>query len=282
LPAAAQLLVLPEVWRLRPIAIWPRQTRGFAGPIPARQAGTGVDFLGVREYQMGDPQHRINWRVTTRHAQTLFTNQFEQERITDVGLILDTRRHSDLRSNGEALFEHAVCATASLAEAFLKDGHRVGLLLYGYGMERTFPGYGRVQRQRILNALTRARTGMNYALENLDRLPTRLFPAQSQLVIVSSLGQEDVSTLTSLRARGYEIAVICPDAVSFEVRGRDSLSCSGLAPRLARIERSLWLRSLQRVGIQVVDWQVDQPLDQAIHTALRRRPVGHPIREVAA
>ena len=38
----------------------------------------------------------------------------------------------------------------------------------------------------------------------------------------------------------------------------------------SRLERVLLLRQLQRAGIQVVDWQVDRPFDQAIHTSLSR------------
>ena len=40
--------------------------------------------------------------------------------------------------------------------------------------------------------------------------------------------------------------------------------------RIARLERALLLRQLRRAGIQVVDWQVDRPFDQAVHTSLNR------------
>ena len=72
--AAARLLILPEVQRLRPVAIRPPRTRDFPGPIPARQGGPGVNFFGVREYQLGDPLRWINWRVVARHTESLFTN----------------------------------------------------------------------------------------------------------------------------------------------------------------------------------------------------------------
>ncbi|MCS7061336.1 MAG: DUF58 domain-containing protein, partial [Anaerolineae bacterium] len=60
--ARATLVVVPSSQRLRRIDIRPPRTRGFAGPILARQGGTGIDFFGVREYQVGDPLRRINWR----------------------------------------------------------------------------------------------------------------------------------------------------------------------------------------------------------------------------
>ena len=272
LSAPAHLSVLPDVLRLRPLAIRPLRTRGTAGPVPARAGGSGIDFFGVREYQVGDPRRWINWRVSARHPRSLFTNEFEQERIADVGLILDARSRSDVRTDTDSLFEHSIRATASLAQAFLSDGNRVGLLIYGQFLDWTFPGYGKVQRERILQSLARATTGDSRIFDTLDYLPTRYFPAQSQLVVVSPLSNSDLSMLTRLRARGYQILVVRPDPVAFELEGLEPDPSVELAARLVRVERLLLLRKLQQVGIQVMDWQVDRRFDQVVHSSLGRLP----------
>lgn len=271
LTAQASFSALPRVPKPRPVAIRPLRTRGYAGPVPARQGGSGIDFFGVREYQAGDPQRWINWRASARHPRTLFSNEFEQERIADVGLILDARSRSQVRISGESLFEHAVRATAALADSFLADGNRVGLLVYGQFLDWTFPGYGRVQRERILQALARAETGESRVFSNLDYLPTRFFPAQSQVVMVSPLWWDDLPVLSRFRARGYQVLVIRPDAVSFEEQMLRSDNAIHLAARIVRVERALLLRKLQQAGIQVVDWRVEQPFDQVLHTSLGRR-----------
>ncbi len=282
LAAHGYILILPDVVRMRRIAIRPLRTLGSAGPIPARQSGAGVDFFGVREYQQGDPMRWINWRASARHPRAIFTNEFEQERIADVGLILDARQRSEIRLNGVSLFEHAVRATAALADIFIQDGNRVGLLVYGRGLEWTLPGYGKVQRERILRALARAKTGDSLVFESMDYLPTRLFPPKSQIVLLSPLCQDDLPMLTRLRSRGYQVLIITPDPVTFEAnyilgyRAQGRSQETRLAMRLARIERVLLLRRLQHVGIRVVDWPVDQPLDQTIHTALGRMPAVAP------
>ncbi len=115
--APGQLMVVPEVIKLRRITIRPRRTRIYAGTIPACQGGSGVEFFGVREYQPGDSTRWINGRATARHPEALFVNEFEQERVTDVGIILDARRQSDVHTAHGALFEHAVQAAAALADA---------------------------------------------------------------------------------------------------------------------------------------------------------------------
>jgi uncharacterized protein (DUF58 family) len=270
LPIPAQLIVAPEAPKLHKLAIRPRRTRATAGPIPARQGGSGVDFFGVREYQPGDPLRWVNWRVSARHHRSLFTNEFEQERIADVGLILDARRRTDIRLNGHALFESSVRATASLAETFLGDGNRVGLLVYGGFLDWTFPGYGRVQRERILRSLAKAETGDSLVFDSLDYIPTRFFPAKSQLVLISPLCIDDPPMLSRLRAHGYQLMVISPDPISFEAQLLKPDKAVDLAVRIARIERALLLRQLRRAGIQVVDWQTDKPFGQAIHTSLSR------------
>jgi uncharacterized protein (DUF58 family) len=270
--APAHLAVLPGSTRLRRVAIRPLRTRGYAGPVPARLGGSGVDFFGVREYQLGDPRRWINWRVSARHPRALFTNEFEQERIADVGLILDARRRSDVRLPEDSLFEHAIRATASLAERFLSDGNRVGLLVYGRALDWTFPGYGKIQRERILRALARAQTGESQIFDNLDYLPTRFFPAQSQIVLVSPLCLDDLPMLIRLRARGYQLLVIRPDPVSMELKLPSQQPGIELAARIVRVERALLQRKLQQAGIQVVDWQVDRPFDQVVHASLGRMP----------
>ncbi|MBN1956093.1 MAG: DUF58 domain-containing protein [Anaerolineae bacterium] len=280
LPAAGRLLVLPDVIKLRRLAIRPLRTRAHAGPVPARQGGSGIEFFGLREYQSGDPMRWINWRASARHPHSLFTNEFEQERIADVGLILDARQRSDVHSKGESLFERAVLAASSLADLFLGDGNRVGLLIYGGFLDWTFPGYGKVQRERVLRALARAEPGESLVFERLNFLPTRFFPAKSQLVLVSPLCADDLAALVRLRALGYQLLIVSPDPISFELDRLDPHPQLELAARIARLERAPLLRRLRQAGIQIVDWRVDDPFDSAVHASLGRTP--HWLRSVGA
>jgi len=273
IPTINRLLILPEVMRLRRVAIRPLRTRAYAGPVPARQGGAGVEFFGVREYRQGDPQRWINWRMSARHSRAIFTNEFEQERVADVGLILDARQRSDVRLKGESLFEHLVRATASLAQTFVSDGNRVGLLIYGSALDWTFPGYGKVQQESILRALARAETGTSEVFDSLDYIPTRFFPARSQLVLISPLWEDDLPALVRLRARGYQLLVISPDPIEFEMGllGPQQPTV-GLAARAARLERTLLLRRLNQAGVQIVDWKMDRPFDQTVFASLGRLP----------
>lgn len=269
--SVALLSVFPEVQNMRPLPVRPSRTHGFAGPIPSRKVGAGVNFLGLREYQPGDPLRAVNWRVTARHEDAIFANEYEQERVADVGLILDARLESEIFNRNGSLFEHSVTATASLAQVFLDQGHRVGMLIYGRGLEFTVPGYGKRQRQQIFSALAGARTGSSYAFKSLQYLPTRYFPSRAQLVLVSPLNRDDLSVLTRLRAFGYSLLVVSPDSLTFELASQKPGQIDPLAQRLARVERVLLIRELSRMGVQVVNWNVEENLNLAIQRSVSAR-----------
>ena len=266
LSAKAELTARPSVLRLPRLALRPRHTGVYAGLIPTRQGGAGLAFFGVREYQPGDALRHINWHASARHAQALFSNEFQPERATDIGLILDVRQRSHALVGADEFFEHCVTTLASLAQSFLADGHRVGVMLYGrFLLDWTFPGYGRPQRERILQALARAQVGAQHAFDQLEYLPTRFFTPGSQIVLVSPLLKEDAPVLVQLRARGYAVLVVSPDPVSFEAGQLNQADDAvRLALRIARVERRLLLEQLQQSGVRVLEWDVATPFDQAM------------------
>lgn len=273
--AIRNVTILPTFDRIRSVPIRPIRTRGHAGSIPSRQAGSGTAFFGVREYQSGDPRQWMNWRLSARNPDQLFTNEFEQERIADVGLILDARKRTNVATERGSIFDFSVRATASLADMFLREGNRVALLMYGRGLERTYPGYGKYQREKIMRTLAYAKIGESMVFDSFDYLPTRFFPAQSQIVLISPLCSADPMILSRIKARGYNILVVSPDPVSYEKTLMFDSEELEIGARIARAQRVLWIRYLQRVGIPVVDWQTYQPLDATLQSTVRRLRRGY-------
>jgi uncharacterized protein (DUF58 family) len=270
--AKGQLFVFPPLTRLRHVAIRPRRTRVYAGTIPARAGGSGTEFYGVREYQPGDSSRAINWRASAHSMDALYSNEFQQERVADVGIILDGRARTNAFAHGHSLFEHSVQAAAALTDALLFQGNRVGLLVYAKYLGWTFPGYGRVQRERALHALAHARPGGSEVFSDLEHLPARLFPPESQIILVSPLLDGDLQSLVQLRAQGYQVLVVSPDHVKFEASYLPKNRNVELASRVVQLERQLILQKAQRAGIQVLDWDVSEPFDQVVKRRLSRPP----------
>jgi uncharacterized protein (DUF58 family) len=266
LPAQGKVLVYPKVVPLKEIPIRPPHTKGFSGPIPSRKSGTGMDFFGVRQYRLGDSLRRINWRKSERHSVNLYTNEYEQERIADVGILLDGRPHCDITFQGRRLFEYSVHAAASLANMFLNKGHCISLLVYSAVIKRVFPGYGKVQFERIMEALAHADTGVNYARKHLSYIPVRLMPPRGQLVYISPLAHSDLEPIIQFRNQGYSVLILSPDPLYYEQQNEPEPFKPDfqLAKRYANIERNLLINSLRQTGIQFVNWKFDQPLSDVV------------------
>jgi len=271
--AKGRLFVLPPLTRIRHIAIRPRRTRVYAGSIPARAGGTGIEFFGVRDYQPGDSPRAINWRASARHIDKFYSNEFQQERVADVGIVLDGRLRTNEFARGQSLFEYSVQAAASLADALLNQGNRVGLLLYASYLGWTLPGYGKIQRERILHELANAKTGESLVFADLGHMPTRLFPPESQIVLVSPLSDDDLMPLIQMRAQGYEVLVVSPNPVKFELSYLPANPTVELAGRVIRMERVLLLQRMGRAGIQVLDWDVTEPFDLFVKRRMTRSAI---------
>lgn len=272
IPCASSLWSLPRAEPIRAFPIAPRRTRVFSGIVKARRGGDGVEFFGTRPYTWGDEMRRMHWKASARVGQWI-TTQFEQERVADVAIVLDARRRSNVDDAEGAdrpgsLFEFGVRAAASVAQFTLAQGNRVGLLHYGRALEWTYPGHGNRQRERLFQALACARLGDKSVFEGFEYLPQKLFPARSQLILVSPLLPGDVEALRRLRAHGHYLTVISPNPVLFEARLVPRSPVRDAALRLALLERRTTVHALRRSWITVVDWDTDKPLSPQLHKAL--------------
>lgn len=276
-PGSLFAYLVPRASNLKQVNIHPRRTRVYSGIVPARVGGEGLDFFGVRDYRQGDPQRRINWRAGARHAGSLFTNEFEQERVADVGLILDARVGSNIPYGDQSLMEYSIEAITLMVDALIGQGNRVALLIYGGAVNYTLPGYGKLQKERILQALSGAQLQGSHVFAQLRALPTRLFPAQSQIIFVSPLLQEDTPFLRRLRAYDYEVLLVSPNPITYERRFMPHTPDVALAAELAQLERELLLAELLQAGIFVLDWDVAQPFDEVARTQLKATRLTKPV-----
>jgi uncharacterized protein (DUF58 family) len=253
--APGEVIVRPVPIEISSVPFRPRRTMRSPGQIPIPRAGPGTSFLGVREYRPGDALRHINWRLAARHPGRLFTNEHERHELADFGLILDARQSAD------ELFERSVSAAASLAESILKDGNRLSLLVFGRSMSAAFPGYGKRQIDIVMRTLAAATRSTNIAFDFLEYFPRRLFSHRAVLLIVSTASPRDLPTYSRLRAAGYEVLLISPDPVEIAARAERAASSPNVGIRAALIERRLTLLSLSKLGVHVVDWQADRPLE---------------------
>ena len=147
IPLARDLILFPSFTREKPFSPRRISTLSSPGTILSGKAGTGMDFLGIREYQSGDSLGRLDWRQTARHPHKFFTREFEDEKNGDFHLILDTREEILLKSEGLNLLREMVKAAASFSEILLKQGNRVSLAAVGAAVEN---GNARIRQKTVI------------------------------------------------------------------------------------------------------------------------------------
>ncbi len=270
LPAASALRVLPEISKIRPFPLRTQRTLPSAGSIPARRGGSGTDFWGLREYHPGDPLQRLDWRLTARHPRQFFTKEFEQEALADIGLILDARGRTNVQQGEDSLFEHSARAAVSLSEIFLRQGNRVSLLIWGDPVVTLFPGYGKVQLNRILQAMACVIPAYDGSLDDLHFVPVQMFSSHSLILIISPLAANDWQLFPRLRAYGYQVLLISPDPLNYIKPSLRVDRLSEIACRLARLDRQKEITKIRQLWIPVIDWSVSQPLSPLVRQALAR------------
>ena len=258
---------IPQVDPLPFIVIRPRRRHAFVGPVRANTPGPGIEFYGCRSFVDGDDVRRVNWRAFARHDQ-IFINEYEQERMTDVIVVLDVRAASHLHAGGNSTFEPCCRAAASLAAHFIRQGNRVGLLLYGKSVDWIQPASGRFHLGRMIGAITRAQPARSMAFENLAQLPLEMLPTGSQIVVVSCLAQEgDPVVLAKLHARGYSVLAVYADTLELERGHQPQDQAVALAARAKILQSVVATRLMEGLGVHVVPWDVRRPLAEAIHAS---------------
>ena len=94
-----------------------------------RNAGTGFELLGLRDYRPGDPMRAIDWKATAR-CQRYTVRVHSEERNLELLVMLDAGRTSNLHAGTLSRLHHYVNVAARLTERAILNGDHVGLIVF--------------------------------------------------------------------------------------------------------------------------------------------------------
>ena len=100
--------------------------------------GQGIDFEEVREYQPGDEVRSIDWNVTAKMGLP-FVKQYREERELTVLLAIDVSDSGIFGSGERSKRERMAELGALLAFSAVRNGDKVGLLLFAEEVEQFLP-----------------------------------------------------------------------------------------------------------------------------------------------
>jgi uncharacterized protein (DUF58 family) len=267
-----QLRVYPRPLPLRRLPA-PRRMQAFVGNYVAPSVGEGLEPGDIRAFVPGDRIRHVNWRASLRFRQ-LFVTRYQQDRNADVVLMLDTLTEAGIPP--ATTLDASIRAAAALVTGYLARKDRVGLIEYCGPFRWVRPSSGRAHHERLFEALLRADVMFSYVTQEVGLVPRRILPPQALVVAISPLlDPRFEKALIDLAARGFDLVVLSPSPIPLVRRAMRSSVRADLGCRLWALERRARADALHRLGITVVDWEPDEPLEAALGglRPFRRRAV---------
>ena len=150
----------------------------FGGEYQSAFKGRGMEFSEVRQYIYGDDIRQIDWNVTARTGDP-FIKKFEEEREQTLMLCIDISPSGVFGSQNQSKMELSIEICAVLAFSAIKNGDKVGLILFTDEIEKVIPPKkGRLHVLRLIRELLTAEpqgkgTDISEALSYVNRLLNR-------------------------------------------------------------------------------------------------------------
>ncbi len=136
----AELSIAEIVRKVRKVKIVANRSASdlLAGQYRSVFRGQGIEFDEVREYQPGDEIRSIDWNVTARTG-TPFIKRYIEEREMTVMILLDVSASGIFGSANQSKLDVMIELIAVLMFSALKNGDKVGLMLFVGEVTRYFP-----------------------------------------------------------------------------------------------------------------------------------------------
>ncbi|MGQ9588787.1 MAG: DUF58 domain-containing protein [Planctomycetota bacterium] len=175
--------------------------------------GQGMEFDRVREYQPGDEVRTIDWNVTARTGHP-YVKVFREERELTVVTLVDVSPSERFGSGSQEKAELAAEFSAVIAFSAIRNGDKVGTVLFTDRVERYIPPKKgtkhvlRVVREILEHKPASRGTDISAALEFAARVLRR----KATVFLVSDFIAEDFEkTLAAVRSKHDVIAVRISD-----------------------------------------------------------------------
>ena len=150
----------------------------LSGSYQSAFKGQGIDFEEVREYQPGDEVRSIDWNVTAKMG-VPFVKQYREERELTILLAIDISDSGIFGSGNRSKRERMAELGALVAFSAVRNGDKVGLLLFADEIEKYLPpAKGQKHVLRILREILffknkTKRTNLNEGLRFINQVMRR-------------------------------------------------------------------------------------------------------------
>lgn len=207
------------------------QTKGlvntlFGGEYQSAFKGRGMAFSEVRAYNYGDDIRQIDWNVTARTGDP-YIKIFEEEREQTLMLCVDISASGVFGSHSQRKMDVAIEISAVLAFSAIKNGDKVGLVLFSDGVEKVVPPKkGRTHVLRLIRELYTTRPkGLGTDIAEALGYVNRLLDRRAIVVLASDFQDENYEKQLRITNQKHDlVSIIINDPLE------DELPNIGLVP----------------------------------------------------
>lgn len=162
-----------------------------------RRDGRGSEFSRLRDYAQGDTLRDVDWKATARRGRPV-TRVMESERCQTVLIGVDAGRSMAAQAAGLTKLDHAVNAALFLAFVAIRNGDRVGLVVFADGVKSYLPpAAGRTQYRKMVDALYSTKPHLAFVdyVGLFKELDVRLTRRSLLAVFTDFLDEDQASTM---------------------------------------------------------------------------------------
>lgn len=212
----AELSIAEIVRKVRKVKIVANRSVSdmLAGQYRSVFRGQGIEFDEVREYQPGDEIRSIDWNVTARTGSP-FIKRYVEEREMTVMILMDISASGLFGSNRQSKLDVMIEMIAVLMFSAIKNGDKVGLLMFAGQTSKYFPprkgkpNVLRLIREMLAVKPVAERARIDSALQFLNRVQKR----KAVVFLVSDFQEQaEFQSLALCRMRHDLIALTVSDA----------------------------------------------------------------------
>ena len=210
--------VYPRVYEVRALDRLAGRASLAPETLSSPRPGRGADYLGVRDYRIGDDPRRIHWPATARRG-ALVVREHERDLLPYFTLFLDLERSRRAGTGLKSTIEYVVRTAASLLWSAIGRGDVVQV--FGEGREplHLSPGSGQVHLAWALHELIRQRQEGPVPILEVVRRHAMEVPARSTAVIMpatTALEEWELDELIEgFHARSVRVALLAVDYDTF-------------------------------------------------------------------
>lgn len=240
IPIAHELIVYPAKVDVRAITL-PTARLDGGRVSPQTTLLSSSTFHSIRDYAPGDPMNRIAWSATARRG-SLMVKEFDPDPTADLWVLLDLNddgqfdlhhreRVPDVYRHLNTTVEYIVSIGATLAEAGLNGGKRVGMILNRKDPIRIEPDTSERQWFRIAETLAVVTSSGSRSITESLSADHRRFGRNSGVVVITADPRSDwVAAGAALVERLVPVTAVVVDAGG---EGQDDVTA--LLHRLAAV-----------------------------------------------